>query len=220
MIGLISGKVVFSDGEEAIIEVSGGLGYQVYCNYVLARNTKAILYLSHIVRETVDDFYGFRTLRDKKMFDMLMDVKGVGPKSAYALVTGMGASQISQAIVAEDKTLLRKIPGIGPKAAAQIILDLAKKIHRIKQYSDEMLQGLNGDGEKTVNGKNKGKGIQSDAREGEKDHQRNEILNEALSACQELGLEGEQIIGKAQKFLSDRSVTTSEQLVRNILREI
>ena len=191
MIGHISGTVLFSDGREALIAVPGGLGYQVHFNATLEKGSSCSLYLSCVIRENAHDLYGFPSFRDKKMFEMLTEVKGVGPKSAYSLVALLGTDTVIEAIDSEDRTLLTKTPGIGPKAAAQIVLDLAKKIRHISPYPAEG-----------------GRGEPSD------------ILSEALSACEELGFKADAVSGIARKILRDREVSGSDQLVRLVLREI
>ena len=209
MMGFISGKVLFSDGKETIIQEKGGVGHQVYCHYILAESSLASLYLSHVIRETTDDLYGFQSLRDKKMFEMLISVKGVGPKSAYSLVTALGADNIVRGVQLEDKQELSLAPGIGLKAASQIILDLSKKIAKIRMYSKQNTNNLSGKSLSTF----------EDLQE-EKDDTVNSILHDTVLACRELGLPQEKILGAAQRILSENKITRSEQLVHLVLKEM
>ena len=208
MMGFISGRVLFSDGKESIIQDKGGVGHQVYCRYVLAESTTASLYLSHVIRETADDLYGFQSLRDKKMFEMLLSVKGVGPKSAYSLVTTFGADSIVSAVQLEDKRPLSQAPGIGLKAASQIILDLSKKIIKIRMYSKKNTNNLSDESLSTF----------EDSQEERDDSY--SILHDTLLACKELGLSQEKILGPAQKILSENKITKSEQLIHLVLKEM
>ena len=149
-----------------------------------------LLYLSHVVREHAHDLYAFRSLRDKKMFEMLTQVKGVGPKSAYSLVMALGAHAVAQAVALEDKGQLAKAHGVGLKAASQIILDLAKNIHKIRMYSDKPCT-LEGPTNEMPGGKDLETPNTSPS---------DNILQEALLACRELGLREEHIIPKASTF--------------------
>ena len=210
MIGFISGRVLFSDGKESIIQDESGVGHQIYCHYILPESSKASLYVSHIIREAAQDLYGFRSLRDKKMFEMLLGVKGVGPKSSYVLVTMFGTDNIVRSVQFEDKKELSKAPGVGPKSASQIILDLSKKITRVYMYSQ--------DGEHPFN-------VDHSSSEGKEEQETGSrdtggILHEALLACRELGLKQEEVLGSAQRILNNNEITKSEQLVHLVLKEL
>ncbi len=208
MMGFISGKVLFSDGKETIVQERGGIGHQIYCHYVLAESSMASLYLSHVIRETADDLYGFQSLRDKKMFEMLTSVKGVGPKSAYSLVTAFGSDNIVRAVQLENKQELSQVPGIGLKSASQIILDLSKKIVKIRMYSKKY---TNNSSDKSSNS--------FDCPQ-EETNDTGPILHDTLLACKELGLSQEKILGPAQRILSENKITRSEQLVHLVLKEM
>ena len=86
MIGHIQGEVLFSDGHEVILLTNSGIGYQIFCNQVHAEGRQASIYIAHVIKEGLEDLYGFGDLRSKKLFEMLNSVKGVGPKSAYSRV--------------------------------------------------------------------------------------------------------------------------------------
>jgi holliday junction DNA helicase RuvA len=215
MIGYIEGTILFSNGVEIIVNTASGVGYQIYFSGVLAEKGKASLYISHIIKEASEELYGFRTLQEKKLFEMLTSVKGVGPKSAYALLNSLGTGSIIQAIQLESKKTLTKAPGIGPKAAAQIILDLSSKIQKVLMYS----RSYSG-GEIEVLS-------QSEKREPEEmpmsldfscDDQK--LIDEALMACKELGFKEGQVAPMIQKMAKEQNVTRPEQLVHLVLKEI
>ncbi|RPJ69569.1 MAG: hypothetical protein EHM20_16290, partial [Alphaproteobacteria bacterium] len=136
MIGFLCGEVIFSDGNESVLQTSSGIGYQVFYNKVLVEGTQAAIFIAHIIKEDSETLYGFRSLRAKKLFEMLLTVKGIGPKSAYGLISNIGVNEIINAVNLEAKGTLTKVPGLGGKGAAQIILDLTGKIDRVKMYSD------------------------------------------------------------------------------------
>ena len=77
--------------------------------------------------------YGFKTSEQKNLFLMLIKVKGIGPKSAIAIIAAGETNDIIQAIEDSNVKFLRSFPGIGPKAASQIILDLKGKFNGIER---------------------------------------------------------------------------------------
>ena len=105
MLGFITGSVLFSDGKEAIIQSRSGVGYQLHCYSILPEGGKSSMFISHIVRETSEELYSFKSLREKKLFELLITVKGVGPRSAYSVLAQLGDSLLISAIKSEDKTI-------------------------------------------------------------------------------------------------------------------
>lgn len=220
MIGFLCGEVIFSDGNESILQTSSGIGYQVFYNKVLVEGTQAAIYIAHIIKEDSETLYGFRSLRAKKLFEMLLTVKGIGPKSAYGLISNIGVNEIINAVNLEAKATLTKVPGLGGKGAAQIILDLTGKIDRVKMYSDSSktlknVTALPQSGviemfEEVTYVENT---ISSNTNQ-------HEILNDALMACKELGFKEDKIIPIAQKILGANNISKPEQLIHLVLKEI
>lgn len=221
MIGFLSGEVLFSDGNESIIQTPSGIGYQLYYNKVLVEGASASLFISHIVKEDSETLFAFHNLRAKKLFEMLLSVKGIGPKSAYSLISNLGVEEIINAIKLDAKGALTKVPGLGTKSAAQIILDLSGKIDKVKMYSDSN-KIIRGD-LMQISPLEK---IISDSRDlGEavidsKKINSHEIMNDTLMACKELGFKEEKIIPIAQRILGINSITKPEQLIHLVLKEL
>ncbi len=86
------------------------------------------VYIHHYVREDAIHLYGFKTNEGKSLFIKLLSVKGIGPKSAIAILASGNVVGVVNAIENGDANFLSKFPGIGPKASQQIILDLKGKI--------------------------------------------------------------------------------------------
>jgi len=219
MIGFLCGEVIFSDGVECVIQTTSGIGYQVFYNKVLVEGSQAAIYISHIIKEDSETLYGFHSLRTKKLFELLLTVNGVGPKSAYGLISSLGVNDIINAVKLEAKNTLTKAPGVGAKSAAQIILDLSSKIDRIKMYSDSsktvrasspVVQPALIEMEEVVYVEN--------TASSEINH--HEILNDALMACKELGFKEDKIIPIAQKILGANNISKPEQLIHLVLREV
>jgi Holliday junction DNA helicase RuvA len=213
MIGHIQGKVLFSDGVETIVLTSSGIGYQVYFNRVLSEGSFQSLFISHQIKEASEQLFGFPNLRDKKMFELLTSVKGVGPKGAFNLLGFLGTENIIESILLENKKTLTKAPGVGPKAAAQIILDLSKKISKIRMYSPSYK--LDADNLIDLPAFKIGE-VEADF----PTSTTHLLMDEALVACKELGFREEQVLPLAQKILNENDVTKAEQLVHLVLKEI
>jgi Holliday junction DNA helicase RuvA len=222
MIGYIQGEVLFSDGYETMLLAGTGIGYQVYCNQVMAEGSMASLYISHVIKEAAQDLYGFRSLREKKMFELLTSVKGVGPKSAYSLVCVIGVNDIIDAITFENKKVITKAPGVGAKAAAQMILDLTGKVSKIKMYSNAQKIYKKND-ENIVATADLQTSMFEEIVIEEKpiDHTNDQqILTDALMACKELGFKEDNIIPVAQKILGENMISKPEQLIHLVLKEM
>ncbi len=210
MIGYLSGEVIFSDASELIIKTNDGVGYQVYFKKLLAEGSTAQVYISHIIREASQELFGFEHLREKKLFELLNSVKGVGPKSAYGLLASLGEQVIIQAIQLENKKTLTKAPGIGPKAAAQICLDLSGKIQRVVMYSGGVPTSFSAAEPADL----------FDIPSSEINIKDDKILEEAVMACKELGFKEEQISITARKILQNHEIIRPEQLVHLVLKEV
>jgi len=114
MIGFLMGKVLFSDNTEVILLTGDGVGHQVYFSGILPEGSEASIYISHVIKEGSQELFGFRSLKEKKFFELLIGVKGVGPKSAFSLMASLNINMIINSILYEDKKTLTKAPGVGP----------------------------------------------------------------------------------------------------------
>ncbi len=108
---------------------NNGIGYfiEVANPFSFNLNEEQQIHLSQIIREDSNTLFGFVTIEEKQMFLDLISVKGIGPKTALAMLAAGNSNQIKQAIIQEDVIFLQKFPKIGKKAASQIVLDLANK---------------------------------------------------------------------------------------------
>ncbi|CAH0210006.1 Holliday junction branch migration protein RuvA [Peribacillus sp. NPDC101481] len=134
MYDYIKGKVDYI-GPEYIVVENGGIGYQVMTPNPFifsAQYQKEIqVYLYHYVREDMAALYGFQTRQEKALFTKLLNVTGIGPKGALAILASGQVDQVVQAIENEDESFLVKFPGVGKKTARQMILDLKGKLENI-----------------------------------------------------------------------------------------
>ena len=92
-----------------------------------------LVYTLHIVREDDELFVGFKTIEEKNVFTKFISVKGIGPKTAINALKDTTIDKFKEMIINEDIKGLKKLSGIGPKAAGQIILDLKGSLKQSSQ---------------------------------------------------------------------------------------
>lgn len=129
MYAYINGKISEINPTNIVVD-NNGIGYEIVVAnpYEYKLNEEQKVFISQQVREDSNILYGFNSKEQKKVFLLLLKVKGVGPKSALAILAGATSSEIIGAIENQDAQYLTKFPGIGKKSAQQIILDLQGKI--------------------------------------------------------------------------------------------
>ena len=129
MYAYIKGKISEINPTNIVVD-NNGIGYEVVVAnpYEYQLYEEKIVFISQQVREDSNILYGFSNKDQKKVFLLLLKVKGVGPKSALAILAGGTSEEIIGAIENQDVKYLTKFPGIGKKSAQQIILDLQGKV--------------------------------------------------------------------------------------------
>ncbi|MGX7111311.1 Holliday junction branch migration protein RuvA [Gemella cuniculi] len=130
MYAYIKGKVSEINPTNIVVD-NNGIGYEIVVAnpYEYKLEEENIVFISQQVREDSNVLYGFSSREQKKVFLLLLKVKGVGPKSALAILAGATSDEIISAIEKQDVIYLTKFPGIGKKSAQQIILDLQGKVN-------------------------------------------------------------------------------------------
>lgn len=131
MISSVRGAVLRAGVSTVVVEVGGvGLGVQVTPTQALALRvgSEALLHTTLVVRDDDLSLFGFGSLAELEMFDLLRGVSGVGPKSALGVLAALSPEQIAAAVVADDDAPFRKVSGIGPKTAKLIVVSLAGKV--------------------------------------------------------------------------------------------
>ena len=119
--------------EDTVVIESGGIGWNIHVPLsVLDRlphvGEQMKVYTSFQVKEDSMTLYGFLSRHDLKMFNQLLGVNGIGPKAALGILYSLTPDDLRMAIIAEDAKAIAKAPGIGPKTAKRVILDLKDKI--------------------------------------------------------------------------------------------
>jgi Holliday junction DNA helicase RuvA len=135
MISFIKGNLLEKDPTALLIDVNG-LGYEVSVPmttfYSLGDvNTEVSLYTHFVVREDAQQLYGFKTKVDKKVFQELIKVSGVGARTALATLSGMECKTLLHCIENKDYGLLATVPGIGKKTAERLVVEIYDKLLKL-----------------------------------------------------------------------------------------
>jgi len=131
MIGKLSGVVDWKGSDQVLLDVRG-VGYIIHINdRTLASlppvGEAASLYTDLMVREDLLQLFGFLTLFDREWHRLLMTVQGVGAKASMAMLGALGAEGVARAIALGDARSIQSAPGVGPKLAQRVILELKSK---------------------------------------------------------------------------------------------
>ena len=132
MISQLTGKIISSDEKSLIVDVNG-VGYQVFCSLqtlLELKNSNEIITIltEFIVREDSQSLFGFSDPLEKKWFNLLISVQGVGAKAAIAILSSITIDELGYAISNSEKSTVTKAEGVGPKIAGRIINELKDKI--------------------------------------------------------------------------------------------
>jgi holliday junction DNA helicase RuvA len=126
IVGLV-GRVVKKEPTSLQLNV-GGVIYEVFVS--LNCSSKIIsdeitLEITEIIREDAHNLYGFLDSNEKKLFDTVIKINGVGPKVALAICSTFTPSSFAQIVTSNDVNMLKRVPGIGPKGASRILVELS-----------------------------------------------------------------------------------------------
>ncbi|MDQ6788980.1 MAG: Holliday junction branch migration protein RuvA [Acidobacteriota bacterium] len=197
MIAYLSGKLLEKEANLVIIDV-GGVGYEViiplstfYDSGEAGEDVSLRIY-TH-VREDVFQLFGFKTVRERELFLLLISVSGIGPKSAVTALSGMSADEIIGAIRQNNLARLNSIPGVGRKTAERLVIELRDKIAKLSAVSSAEM---------------KAEGVASvQASEGD-------VYDDAISALVNLGYQR----NAAEKALKQAMQEGTEMSVQKLLR--
>lgn len=129
MIALLKGIVVSQRPDHLVVMV-GGVGYKVFVpvNTSAAEGEEVTLHTTMIVREDLMAVYGFNTPDERDVFERLITVSGVGPRTGVATIGTLGLDRLRTAVATGQVDVLSKVPGVGRKTAEKIILELKDKL--------------------------------------------------------------------------------------------
>lgn len=207
MLAYIKGILEMKMTEYIVIDVAG-LGYKIFMSEVGIEKIGNIgeivkIYTYYKVREDDISIYGFNTLEELKMFELLISVSGVGAKTALTMLAVCEPSEFALAIISEDVKTLTGIPGIGAKSAQRIILELKDKITKEQQIEK-------------INAQVKNKPKKATGQETEDKLQiaieNNNKVTEAMAALQVLGYNKKEIEKVFAKL--DKNELSTEELIK------
>lgn len=204
MIARLQGTLLESEYTRCVIDVHG-VGYDVQIplstfDKLPRIGEETALWVSTQVREDAITLFGFAEKDEKKLFENLLDVSGIGGKLALAILSGMPLNSLCSAIVNGDVKLLSKISGVGKRTAERLVVDLHDKLPKL---------GLSFGGSSNHNAV-------------PQDDPRSDAVNDALLALSQLGFKSEQAREKVNEIAATLSVEecSSENLLRLAIQQL
>lgn len=194
MIYSLKGTVQELNPTSVIIDVNGvgyyvGISLQTSEKLVLGKET--FLNIQQIIREDANLLFGFNTILEKEMFNLLISVNGVGPVSALIMLSSLSLTEIAAGILSNNSALLQKVKGIGVKTAERIVVDLRDKVQKFSSSDENISIFVN-----------------------------NKVKEESLSALEVLGISKKMSEKIADRILKQNPDLRVEDLVKQILKNI
>lgn len=150
MYAYIRGKLAGANPLFATID-SGGLGFKILIpasvfGKLPQLNQEVLLYTSFIIRENSQALYGFLSVQERDLFEELLNVSGIGPKTALSLIGHLPLAELHRAISNHEISLICKVPGVGKKTAERLIIEMRDKInahlgHDPSEFSIKLPEG-------------------------------------------------------------------------------
>jgi Holliday junction DNA helicase RuvA len=198
MIGRLQGKVVEKQAPDLLVDVQG-VGYEVLVSLntffdIPEVGAVVTLHTHFVVREDIQQLYGFTKVSERSLFRNLIKVNGVGPKMALAILSGMSANDFAICVHNNDTATLVKLPGVGKKTAERLLIEMRDKIGDIDTSGGDT-------------GSSNSLSAQSD------------LAQEAESALIALGYKPADA-AKIINRVADESVTDAGQLIRLALKSM
>ena len=135
MIGFLTGKIISSKPTQITLDVNG-VGYLVNISIStfekISDKETVSLFIHTSVKEDSITLFGFYTLSEKEMFELLISISGIGPKVSLGILSGISVDDLKDAIANGNVSRLIAIPGIGRKTAERVVLELRNKVDSIK----------------------------------------------------------------------------------------
>ncbi len=200
MIARLSGKLADLNFTQCIVDVNG-VGYQVFIPMStfdkLPREGEEIsLFICTQVREDAISLYGFSTVPEKQLFEILIGTTGVGPKLALSILSSMPVESFSSAIINSDLDIIKRISGIGKKTAERLIVELKDKLSKVMPSSST--GGMPVSDEKAL------------------------AMEDAIAALEQLGFKRETVRKTLEKIVNSipSEEATSENFIRKALQTL
>ena len=199
MIGYIKGKIVFISEDMAIILTSSGVGYEVtvpkpiLIDKNFLKKEQVELYIKTVVREDSIELFGFETPQQKNLFNKLIQVTKLGPKTAINILSKLSPDEFIEAIFNENIIKLTQIPGIGKKTAKRIILELKEKLEKTHGINNLYIEPKRIENQKYL---------------------------DVLSALKNLGYKEEEVEFLIKQEIEQEPDLLIEEIIRNVLKKL
>lgn len=151
MIAFIEGTLVKKTISTAVVATASGLGYELFVpvtdlEHMPPNGSKVLLHTYLQVKEDGVALFGFLEEEALQVFKLLITVNGIGPKGAIGILSGISLDDLRFAVLAEDSKTISKIPGIGPKTAAKLVLELKDKFKLEDAIEAKLIHGKQASG--------------------------------------------------------------------------
>ncbi len=148
MYAFLRGKLVKQTLSEAIIDV-GGVGYQLQVplsasSHLPKIGQEVLLHTSFIVREQSQTLYGFLEEQEKELFELFIQISGIGPKIALSIIGHLTPQQLEEAVLHREIHLITKVPGIGKKSAERLLMELQGKMFKLSRGATKAIDPSKG----------------------------------------------------------------------------
>ena len=200
MYAFIKGSLEIKSLGYVVVETSNGVGYKIFMSESaidrlgeLGENVKIYTYLK--VKEDEMSLYGFITNEELHMFELLISVSGIGAKSAISILSNITPSSFALAVITDDVSTIKSLPGIGAKTAQRIILELKDKVKASEDANKEDLEKMLSKKENNM-----------------------ETVSEAVAALQVLGYSRKEIEKSLEKF--DKDELSVEDIIKKALSNL
>lgn len=193
MITHIEGKLVEKNPTDVVVDCNG-VGYflniSLHTFSQIPNTEKVKLYTQLLVREDSHTLYGFSSIEEREVFNLLISVSGVGASTARTMLSSLSPELVRDAILSEDIVTIQSVKGIGTKTAQRVVLDLKDKI--IKVYGSMPNSSISS----------------------------NTNRNEALSALETLGFARKQAEKACDTVLKNQPQATIEEIIKQALKNL
>jgi len=201
MFAYIKGNLEIKTKGYVVIE-TGGIGYKIFMPEPTIEKLgnigeKVQVHTFMRVREDDVSLFGFSTNEELRMFELLLSVSGIGAKGALTILSNITPSQFALAVITNNVDILKKLPGIGPKTAQRVILELKDKLKK-----EQEVVSLEGEEKATL----------------QEINVEDEKISEAISALQVLGYSKREISEALQKI--DMNNLTVEEIIKKGLENL
>ncbi len=136
MIAKLKGQIEFLRGNYVVVDVAG-VGYKVFITSFtlgkIAGREKIELFIHTYIREDALDLYGFLTVEELEMFELLISISGIGPKAGLGILSIAEPKTIRAAVASGDSSILTRVSGVGKKTAERVIVELRNRVEKLSK---------------------------------------------------------------------------------------